>query len=427
MENLNLADTSGGYNIHECFDNTQMSLGKNEIEYKTFDFTVTETKKYTNEDGDEIGVFFGKMATEHRDLGNDIIEPEAFDESIADYKSRKRNIPLYYQHNTNERPIGIIQAKEIKKEGKSWNVKGELNLDTQAGRETYSLLKQGALADLSFGYGIVDADITKAGIRKLKKLRLDEVSVVGKPMNPKATIDEVKAFKAVTPFKDFPIVKDKDGKVDTKFKWDGDAAEKRVRKFVGAEDEPNAKYKAAHMWFDPDKQDNFTGYKLLYVDVIDGKLQVVPRAIFEKAALLRGGRAGLNVSDEDKKKIASHVNKYYDKMELSSPLRDKGIKYLFNDDDELQIVKNSDIDDVEHIVTQKSFEDLLKNSGVFSRQAATYLAKFFNPQTQGEPAISKEEDQKQGEPVKDQEKVILKKLEDINQLINKFVENKNDN
>ena len=34
---------------------------------------------------------------------------------------------------------------------------------------------------------------------------------------------------------------------------DGDAAEKRVRAWAGAEDEPNQKYRDAHVWYDADK------------------------------------------------------------------------------------------------------------------------------------------------------------------------------
>lgn len=49
---------------------------------------------------------------------------------------------------------------------------------------------------------------------------------------------------AVTSFQDFPV---------TDSSWDGDAAEKRVRKWAGAEDGPNEKYRDAHVWYDVDK------------------------------------------------------------------------------------------------------------------------------------------------------------------------------
>ena len=44
-----------------------------------------------------------------------------------------------------------------------------------------------------------------------------------------------------------------------------------------AEDEPNAKYRDAHVWYDADNKGNFTAYKLLICDVIKDKLPAVPR------------------------------------------------------------------------------------------------------------------------------------------------------
>jgi hypothetical protein len=52
---------------------------------------------------------------------------------------------------------------------------------------------------------------------------------------------------AVTSFQDLPLA-------DRDREWDGDAAEKRVREWAGAEDEPNEKYRDAHVWYDADKR-----------------------------------------------------------------------------------------------------------------------------------------------------------------------------
>ena len=77
---------------------------------------------------------------------------------------------------------------------------------------------------------------------------------------------------AVTSFKDFDLT-------DADREWDGDAADKRVRKWADAEDEPNEKYRDTHVWYDADSKDNFTAYKLLICDVVNGKLVAVPRAV----------------------------------------------------------------------------------------------------------------------------------------------------
>ena len=61
---------------------------------------------------------------------------------------------------------------------------------------------------------------------------------------------------AVTSFQDLPMA-------DRDREWDGTAAESRVREWAGAQDEPNEKYRDAHVWYDADKKGNFTAYKLL--------------------------------------------------------------------------------------------------------------------------------------------------------------------
>ena len=90
---------------------------------------------------------------------------------------------------------------------------------------------------------------------------------------------------AVTSFQDLPVA-------DRDREWDGAAAERRVRDWADALDEPNAKYRDAHMWYDADKKDNFTAYKTLIADVVDGKLVAVPRGVMPAANVIQGGRGG---------------------------------------------------------------------------------------------------------------------------------------
>jgi len=117
---------------------------------------------------------------------------------------------------------------------------------------------------------------------------------------------------SVTAFQDLPLAdRDRD--------WDGDAAEKRVRKWANAEDEPNEKYRDAHVWYDSDKKINFTAYKLLIADVIDDKLYAVPRAIIAAAAIVDGARGGIKIPEDDIPAVKSHLAKYYKKMGEAAP------------------------------------------------------------------------------------------------------------
>jgi hypothetical protein len=117
---------------------------------------------------------------------------------------------------------------------------------------------------------------------------------------------------AVTTFKDLPLA-------DRDREWDGDAAEKRVRKWAGAQEEPNAKYRDAHVWYDADKKDNFGSYKLLIADVVDGRLRVVPRAVMAAAAVMQGSRGGIDLPKNDIDRVKSHLAKYYRKMGDEAP------------------------------------------------------------------------------------------------------------
>ena len=117
---------------------------------------------------------------------------------------------------------------------------------------------------------------------------------------------------AVTAFQDLPLA-------DRDRAWDGDAADQRVRKWAGAEDEPNEKYRDAHVWYDADNKDNYTAYKLLIADVVDGRLKAVPRGVMAAGGIMQGARGGVDVPDKDVDRIKSHLAKYYAKMDDAAP------------------------------------------------------------------------------------------------------------
>ena len=105
---------------------------------------------------------------------------------------------------------------------------------------------------------------------------------------------------SVTAFQDLPLA-------DRDREWDGDAAEKRVRKWADATEEPNEKYRNAHVWYDKDKKDNFTAYKLLIADVVGDKLKVVPRGVMAAGAIMDGARGGIDLPDDDIDRVKSHL------------------------------------------------------------------------------------------------------------------------
>ena len=113
-------------------------------------------------------------------------------------------------------------------------------------------------------------------------------------------------------FQDLPLA-------DRERSWDKDAAEARVRRWAEAGDAPNAGYRKAFLWYDGDKADAFTAYKLPIADVIDGELKAVPRAVMSAAQVLNGARGGVDLPAKDISAVKRDVERYYEKMGEEAP------------------------------------------------------------------------------------------------------------
>lgn len=286
------------------------------VEYKSFPF---EVKSF-----DEAG-FAGYAATFGvLDRVADLIVPGAFRETLPTFL--KEGI-IAWQHDWKE-PIGKpIEAFE---DQNGLFVKAVLS-ETQRGRDVRTLLQDGVIRKLSIGYEVLEAEedvsieqvqgilkrelsdeeqyaASRYPIRILKRIKLFEVSPVSVPANPAAVITQVKQVKAVTGYRGNLPLAPRDRP------WDKTAAERRVRAWAGAEEAPNERYRNAFFWYDAENPENFGSYKLLYCDVIDGKLHAVPRAIFAVAAVLQGARGGVDIPESDKARIRSIVSRWYARM-----------------------------------------------------------------------------------------------------------------
>jgi len=143
------------------------------------------------EDDRYKGTFSGYASVfGNKDLGGDVVVRGAFKESIR--KKKAKNIKFLYMHKT-DKPIGIFT--KVDEDDRGLQVEGKLALGTQLGKETYELMKMGAITGLSIGYK-VDAKgyhyDERSRRRKLKEVDLMEISAVTFPMNPKAQIRQVK-------------------------------------------------------------------------------------------------------------------------------------------------------------------------------------------------------------------------------------------
>lgn len=109
------------------------------------------------------------------DRGGDVVRSGAFARSL---KQGAGSVPLLWQHDP-ARPIGRIEY--LKEDRRGLRVIGRL-VDPRAA----TLLKEGAVGGLSFGYRVRAAD--EGTPRQLTDLELVEVSLVTLPMQPLARV-----------------------------------------------------------------------------------------------------------------------------------------------------------------------------------------------------------------------------------------------
>ena len=143
-------------------------------------------------DADEAGVFEGYASLFGvADLGRDVVMPGAFADSL-----RRRGagaIRMLFQHDPAQ-PIGRWLA--VAETARGLYVRGRLNLAVGRTREIHALMRDGALDGLSIGFRVERARTDRAGLRRLEKLDLWEISVVTFPMLPGARIGAVKGRAA---------------------------------------------------------------------------------------------------------------------------------------------------------------------------------------------------------------------------------------
>ena len=166
------------------------------IEHKKFEFEVRELKEAGADGVPANRALFSGYASAYgnQDLGGDIVAQGAFSKSIA---KNKTVIVLADHTATVKNQIGF--GFDLVEDSKGLSATTELNLDKEAGREVYAMLKhakeRGYKVGLSIGYSVNDYEWDeKNRIRTIKSADLWEYSVVIFPMNPKATVTSMKSI-----------------------------------------------------------------------------------------------------------------------------------------------------------------------------------------------------------------------------------------
>jgi len=260
-------------------------------------FEIKEVSE-RKEKGVPVGILAGYLATWDIDRGKDRFIKGAFQESLAEHRNKNRMIRMKYNHYE---IIGGFPIETVYEDEKGLYVEGHINLETQLGRETYALAKQGVITDFSIGYSVQESEYNN-GIRDIIKATIWEGSAVYEPMNEAARINEVKSInnRANMPKKWAPL----------SYMWDADAAIKRL------ENAPQG-MKADAVYIDEAKS-------FLIADYTDGEIKLIPRAVIVARAIIAGARGGVDLPAESMAQIKRLINSLYGELGIIEPFTHEG-------------------------------------------------------------------------------------------------------
>lgn len=268
------------------------------------------------------------------DEGDDVIHPGAFIKTLAENGHR---IKVLDSHNNRSALNVIGRPLEIREVGRDelppgllarhpeatggLYTKTQFLLTTPEGRGVFERIK-GGLLEYSIGFDTMQEDQERAEIggekhtvRNIRQVRLWEYSPVVFGMNQATTTVSVKEASGAA---DLPLA-------DRGRNWDAAGAARRVRAWASDGDEVDwAKYRKAFFWYDSENAETVGAHRLGFADVIDGTLTAIPRGIFAVAAVLQGGRGGVDIPAEDVTAVKRRVERYYARMR--DEFEDDGIR-----------------------------------------------------------------------------------------------------
>lgn len=136
------------------------------------DTAISEMKATSTDEG--VMTFYTSVFGNVDSYG-DIMQRGSFANAIAEWKADGKYPKVVWNHDWMQ-PLGKVI--DMTEDEFGLKVTVAFNMDVQRTRELWSLYKQGALTDFSFGYSVTADDYDSEGHRLIKSVRLYEVSPV---------------------------------------------------------------------------------------------------------------------------------------------------------------------------------------------------------------------------------------------------------
>jgi hypothetical protein len=271
------------------------------------------------------------------DSDGDVTVPGAF-------KNGAEVVISSYQHKTwqGALPVGTGRIRTTKSEA---ILDGQFFMDTQAGRETFSVVKQlGGRQQWSYGYEAIQAEPGKFGgrdVRFLKRLEVPEVSpvLVGAGVNTRTlaakarkdgggVLTEEEARRNVSVTEYAAAIRPHETPVSAK-QWDFVAAE------TGDVGLTVDQLRATHAWVDPDADPELKASYGFAHHETDGKANL--RACMAGVGALNGLK-GQDLGDAQRLAAYSHLAAHLDDGDIEPPELRSGSGMLKQNDELAQIL-----------------------------------------------------------------------------------------
>lgn len=159
--------------------------------------TITHLKAGPS-DGLAEGEFivYPSTFTREPDSYGDVVAKGAFARGIAARQERGIKLPGLFGHRMDDPDFYVATALAEEEDDHGWRVRGAFNLDSPKAAQTYRLVKDGLIRQLSFAYEVRDAARIKLedgrDVNELRDLDVFEFSFVPIGANRDTSIVDVK-------------------------------------------------------------------------------------------------------------------------------------------------------------------------------------------------------------------------------------------
>lgn len=134
------------------------------------------------------------------DSYGDVILPGAFAKSLAAHNAAKTAPVMLWAHDTTK-PVG--RWDKLTESPQGLEVRGRINLKTDAGRNAFEHVSAGDVSGLSIGFLVPEGGAVFEGARRyLKHIDLAEISMVALPAQRLARISEIRQMQTRAEFRD---------------------------------------------------------------------------------------------------------------------------------------------------------------------------------------------------------------------------------